>query len=66
MENKKGKINSGAFVTWGLYGLLMVGTILIFVFWKEIYGVSHVDPLTNMLIWDYTPFFARVVSDNPF
>ena len=50
---------------WILYGILVVATIIIFVFSKDIWGVSHIDPITKVLVWDYQPFFAQVVSDNP-
>ena len=64
MKNKKGKISVGKIVAWCLFGLLVAGTITIFVFWKEIYGISHIDSITKELVWDYKPVFAEVVSDN--
>lgn len=64
MKKEKGKIKAGKIIPWVLYGILMVGVIVIFVFWKEIYGVSHIDPVTKALVWDYQPVFAQIVSDN--
>ena len=64
MKKEKGKITAGKIIPWVLYGILMAGVITIFVFWKEIYGISHINPVTKALEWDYTPFFAQIVSDN--
>ncbi len=64
MKKEKGKITAGKIVPWVLYAILMGGVIAIFVFWKEIYGISHINPVTKALEWDYTPFFAQIVSDN--
>ena len=64
MEKKKGKIKVGLIVSWCLYAILLAGTITIFAFWKEIYGISHIDPVTKALVWDYKPIFAVTVSDN--
>ena len=64
MEKKKGKIKVGRIVSWCMYALLIGATITIFAFWKEIYGTSHIDPITKELIWDYKPIFAEVVSQN--
>ena len=62
MEKKKGIV--GKIIPWVFYGILMVGVILIFYFWKDIYGVSHIDKITGDLVWDVKPMFANVVSDN--
>ena len=62
MEKKKGIV--GKIIPWVLYGILMVGVILIFYFWKDIYGVSHIDKITGDLVWDIKPIFANTVSDN--
>ena len=64
MKKEKGKITAGKIIPWVLYAILMGGVIAIFVFWKEIYGISHINPVTKALEWDYTPFFAQIVSDN--
>lgn len=64
MEKKKGKTIAGKIIPWVLYGILMVGVIIIFVFWKDIYGVSHIDKITGELVWDVKPMFADVVTDN--
>lgn len=62
MEKKKGIV--GKIIPWVFYGILMVGVILIFYFWKDIYGVSHIDKITGDLVWDVKPMFANIVSDN--
>ena len=62
MEKKKGIVRT--ITSWASYAILMVGVILIFVFWKDIYGVSHIDKITGDLVWDIKPIFANVVSDN--
>jgi len=64
MEKKKGKTIAGKIIPWVIYGILMVGVILIFVFWKDIYGVSHINKITGELVWDVKPMFADVVTDN--
>lgn len=64
MKKEKGKTTAGKIIPWILYGILMAGVITIFVFWKEIYGVSHINPVTKALEWDYPPVFAQIVSDN--
>ena len=64
MEKKKGKITAGKIIPWVLYAILIGGVITIFCFWKEIYGVSHIKPVTGELVWDYQPVFAQIVSDN--
>ena len=64
MKKEKGKITAGKIIPWVLYAILMGGVITIFAFWKEIYGISHIEQVTGKLVWDYTPFFAQIVSDN--
>ena len=64
MKKQKGKITAGKIIPWVLYAILMGGVITIFAFWKEIYGLSHIDTVTGKLVWDYTPFFEQTVSDN--
>ncbi len=64
MKKEKGKITVGKIIPWVLYGILMAGVIVIFAFWKDIYGVSHIDKVTGELIWDVKPMFADVVTDN--
>lgn len=64
MKKEKGKITAGKIIPWVLYAILIGGVITIFCFWKEIYGVSHIDPVTKALVWDYQPVFAQIVSDN--
>ena len=61
---EKGKIKVGTIVAWCLYALLIAGTAVIFAFWREIYGISHIDSVTKELVWDYEPVFNRSVSDN--
>lgn len=64
MKKEKGKITAGKIIPWVLYAILIGGVIAIFCLWKEIYGVSHIDPVTKALVWDYQPVFAQIVSDN--
>ena len=64
MKKEKGKIKVSTIVTWSLYAVLLAATFTIIWYWKEIYGISHIDPITQNLIWDHEPFFAKVVSDN--
>lgn len=64
MEKKACKIKKGTIISWSAYALLLVGTILIFVFWKDIFGISHTDPITKLLVWDFKPMFAERVSEN--
>lgn len=64
MEKKACKIKKGTIISWSAYALLLAGTILIFVFWKDIFGISHTDPITKSLVWDFKPMFAERVSEN--
>ena len=66
MQNKKGKSLKGTIVAWSIFALLVAATITIFVLWKEIYGISHKDPITGEIVWEYEPVFAKHVSDNGF
>lgn len=66
MKKQKGKFKVGTLISWILYALLVGGVATIIVFWKSIFGVSHVDPLTKAVVWDYEPFFHNKVSDNTF
>ena len=50
---------------WVLFGILAAATIVIFVFYKDIFGVSHIHPVTKQVVWDYEPFFNQKVSENP-
>ena len=54
-----------AIAAWVLFGILAAATIVIFVFYKDIFGVSHIHPVTKQIVWDYEPFFNQKVSDNP-
>lgn len=64
MEKEKGKITAGKIIPWALYIVLMGGVITIFAFWKHIFGLSHVDPITKQLVWDFQPMFADIVTEN--
>ena len=63
-KQTKGKIKVGSILAWVAYAILIAGTIVIFAFWKDIYGVSHIDPITKKLVWDFKPMFAEIVSEN--
>ena len=41
MKKEKGKITARKIIPWVLYGILMAGVIVIFVFWKDIYGRGY-------------------------
>lgn len=64
MKKQKGKITAGKIIPLVLYGILLAGVITIFAFWKDIYGISHIDPITKELVWVFKPMFAEIVSDN--
>ena len=49
---------------WVLFGLLVAVTVVIFAFYKEIFGLYHYDTVLKKDVCDYAPFFSRVVSDN--
>ena len=66
MKKQKGKFKVGTLISWILYALLVGGIATIVVYWKSIFGVSHVDSLTKAVVWDYEPFFHNKVSDNSF
>ena len=54
-----------AIAAWVLFGILVAATIVIFVFYKDIFGISHIHPVTKQVVWDYEPFFNQKVSENP-
>ena len=62
-QNQK-KSLAGTIALWALYGILAVGTIMIFVFWKHIFGIGHTDPITKLWVWEFKPMFENVVSEN--
>lgn len=64
MEKQKSK--AGKILAWVAYGLLLAVTAIIFAFWKHIFGISHVDPITKVTVWDFRPMFENQVSDNAF
>ena len=66
MKKEKRKIKVSSILTWAAYAVLLIGTALIFAFWKHIFGVSHIDSFTKKLVWDFKPMFALTVSDNAF
>ena len=60
-QNKKKDIT-----LWILYGVLMVATILIFVFSAQIYGVKKGIDDAGAIIWDPRSVFDKTVSENAF
>ena len=64
MKKQKNKIKVGSIIAWAAYVVLLAGTVIIFAFWKHIFGLSHTDPITKLLVWDFKPMFAEVVSDS--
>ena len=64
MKKKKTQLKVGTIVAWACYAILLAGTVTIFAFWKHIFGISHIDPITKLLVWDFKPMFANVVSDS--
>ena len=66
MKKEKSNVKVGKILLWCSYALLIAGTALIFAFWKHIFGISHIDPITKQLVWDFKPMFALTVSDNVF
>ena len=64
-EKKKQNKLARTIVVWSLYAILAIGTILIFAFWQHIFGISHIDPFTKKVVWDFVPMFHNTVSDNP-
>ena len=61
MEGKSKKI-----VLWVVYGILMVATILIFVFSGPLFGVSSGIDETGAIIWNPRSIFNKDVSSNGF
>ena len=55
-----------ALILWGLYALLMAGTIVAFIFSAEIYGVKAGIDDTGAIIWNPRSVFDVHVSDNAF
>ena len=53
-------------IKWSLYGLLALGTILVFVFSSEIFGVKKGINPDGSIIWDPRSVFDTVVSSNAF
>ena len=51
MKKKKEKITAGKIIPWVLYGILMIGVIVIFVFWKDIYGIVERVGLDGKIEW---------------
>ena len=64
MKKEKSKIKVGSIIAWAAYVVLLAGTVIIFAFWKHIFGLSHTDPITKLLVWDFKPMFAEVVSES--
>ena len=64
MKKEKCKIKVGSIIALAAYVVLLAGTVIIFAFWKHIFGLSHTDPITKLLVWDFKPMFAEVVSDS--
>ena len=60
---KARKMEKKDFAKWIVYGVLMVGTILGFVFAKQIYGVQ-VGIIDGVIQWDPRSVFNQTVSDN--
>lgn len=68
MKKAKVQINIkvGQIILRALLAMLIVGSIVIIVFSRDLFGISHVDSVTKEIIWDYEPVFNKVVvSDNP-
>ena len=64
-KERKCKVKVSTIIYWSLYAVLVVGTILVFCYSADIFGINHVDKITKEVVWDYKPFFSQVVSDNP-
>ena len=64
MEKEKKSLGR-AIAAWVLFGILAAATIVIFVFYRDIFGISHIHPVTKQIVWDYEPFFNQKVSNNP-
>ena len=65
MEAKKEKKTlARTIVNWTLFGVLAAATIVIFAFWKHIFGIYYVDAITKKVVWVFKPMFENQVSDN--
>ena len=64
MKKEKTNVKVGTILLWCSYALLLAGTAVIFAFWKHIFGISHVDPITKRIVWDFPTMFNNVVSEN--
>ena len=59
-------------IKWSLYALLVIATVLIFAFNKEIFGLNYHKELdvngdaTGKMIWDYEPMFWSLDTGNAF
>ncbi len=59
-------------IKWSLYALLVIATVLIFAFNKEIFGLNYHKELdvngdaTGKMIWDYEPMFWGLDTGNAF
>ena len=53
-------------IKWSLYGLLMVGTILVFIFSANIFGVKDGLDEYGQVIWNPKSVFDQTVSTVPF
>ena len=63
--NDKAKLK-GTIIKWSLYGLLMVATILVFVFSANIFGVKAGLNDEGQIIWNPKSVFNQTVSNVPF
>ena len=63
--NDKAKLRS-TIIKWSLYGLLMVATIIIFIFSPNIFGVKAGLNDEGQVIWNPKSVFNQTVSDIPF
>ena len=63
--NDKGKLKS-TIIKWSLYGLLMVATIIIFIFSPNIFGIKAGLNDEGQVIWNPKSVFNQTVSDVPF
>ena len=57
MKEKKSLAKSIA--SWILFGILAAGTIVIFVFYKDIFGEGYFHEVTKKWIWTFKPMFAN-------
>ena len=64
MEKQAKKVSVGKIVAWSIYGTLMAAVIVIFAFWKDIYGIVQTVKPDGTIVWAYPPFFSQIVSGN--